>query len=209
MKPYLIFTAVAILASGYPALAQDDRDNYFIGVKGGINYSNVYDSKGQEFDADAKLGFVAGGFLQVPLGSLFGIQPEVLFSQKGFVGSGVLLGTNYELTRTSNYLDVPIFLALKPSSKVTILAGPQFSFLLSQKDVFKGGGITVEQEQEFDNENIRKNTMCFIGGLDFNLGPLVLGTRAGWDFKSNHGDGTSSTPRYKNTWLQATIGLRI
>jgi hypothetical protein len=33
---------------------------------------------------------------------------------------------------------------------------------------------------------------------------IVIGARAGWDLLNNKGDGTSTTPRYKNMWYQAT-----
>lgn len=78
-----------------------------IGARIGINYSNVYDTEGDEFRADAIFGFVAGGFIAVPLGTRLGFQPEVLYSQKGFKGSGSLLGNDYEFIRTSNFINVP------------------------------------------------------------------------------------------------------
>lgn len=187
----------------------NERVGMQIGVKAGANYSNIYDAQGEEFTADPKLGLAIGAYLGIPLGEYLGIQPEVLFSQKGFKGTGTLLGSTYNMTRTSNFIDVPLFLALKPIGMVTILAGPQFSFLMSQKDTFSNSSITIDQEKEFDNENVRKNIMCFVGGIDINLKHIVLGARAGWDFQTNNGDGTSSTPRYKNSWVQATIGYRL
>jgi len=188
---------------------QDLRDNLTFGIKGGLNVSNVYDSKDENFDTNAKLGWAAGVFLGIPLSTYVGIQPELLYSQRGFQGSGSLLGSDYEYKRTTNYLDVPIFLAIKPSPIVTLLAGPQFSFLMSSNNDFKNDIISGGLEQEFDNEDLRKNTLCLTGGIDLNLENLVLSGRAGWDLKENNEDGTSKTPRYKNVWLQATIGFRF
>jgi hypothetical protein len=42
-----------------------------------------------------------------------------------------------------------------------------------------------------------------------NLDHTVIGARAGWDLSNNNGNGTSSTPRYKNAWVQATVGYRF
>jgi hypothetical protein len=120
-----------------------------------------------------------------------------------------MFGSKYDLKRTTNYVDVPLFLALKPSESVTLLAGPQFSYLLKQKDEFSNSSGNFQQQEEFENENIRKNILCFIGGFDINLEHTVIGTRVGWDISSNNGDGTSTTPRYKNIWLQATLGYRF
>lgn len=187
----------------------ETRSNIILGAKLGANYSNVYDSEGQDFVADAKLGFVAGGFVTIPLGKLFAIQPEVLYSQKGFKGSGTLFGSPYSYIRTTDYLDIPLFVAIRPSEYISILAGPQFSFLMSEKNEFTSATVNTTQEQAFNNDNIRKNTFCLIGGLDANLSKLVIGARAGWDLKTNNGDGTSDTPRYKNMWYQLTLGYKF
>lgn len=192
-----------------PVAVRDWNTRVFVGLKGGLNYSNVYDSHGEDFEADSKFGFAVGAFLAIPLGRHLGLQPEVLFSQRGFHGRGTLLDNSYKLTRTSNYIDVPLLLAIKAGRGLTILAGPQFSYLLKQKDEFNNSTQDVSLDDEFDAENIRKNTLCFTGGLDFNIDHFVIGTRVGWDIRDNKGDGSSSTPRYKNAWLQATVGLRF
>ncbi len=184
-------------------------EHLLIGVKAGANFSNVYDTHGENFKADTKIGFVAGGFISIPMVRFLAIQPEVLFSQKGFHATGNILGSSYEFTRTTDYLDIPIFLAFKPTTSVTLLAGPQYSYLMKQTDVFKNATTTIEQEKEFGNDNVRKNTLCLVTGIDVNLYHVVLGARGGWDVRNNNGDGTSSTPRYKNMWLQATVGYRF
>ena len=187
----------------------DFRNKLMFGLKAGVNYSNVYDSQGDQFTADPKLGFTGGGFLSIPIGKYLGIQPEVLFSQKGFKANGNLLGSSYGLTRTANYLDIPLLLAFKPSEFFTILAGPQYSYLLSKKDVINSSSTSFAQETEFKNDNVRKNTLCFTAGIDITMKQIVLGARAGWDIQNNNGDGSSSTPRYKNMWYQGTIGFRF
>ncbi len=187
----------------------DFRDRMMFGVKAGVNYSNVYDSEGEDFSADPKFGFVGGAFLAVPIGSFLGIQPEILYSQKGFKAVGRILGSSYEFTRTTSYIDVPVFVAIKPSKMFTILAGPQYSYLVSQKDEFVSSIMSTAQMQEFENDNLRKNTLSIAGGVDINVRHSVLGLRAGWDVTNNNGNGTSTTPRYKNTWLQATVGFRF
>jgi hypothetical protein len=169
------------------------------GLKAGINLSKVYDTKGQDFVADPKFGFATGAFLSVPLGKILGIQPEILFSQKGFKGKFLNI---VEYTETTSYIDIPLLVALKPNGFATLLVGPQFSFLVKQKDKFAGNS----QTQNFDN--LRKNTFCLTGGADFNVMNFVLSARAGWDVQKNNGDGYTS-PRYKNVWYQATVGFRF
>jgi hypothetical protein len=187
----------------------DHNDRPQIGIKGGLNYSNVYDAQGQEFSADPKFGFAAGGYFIIPIVNFIRLQPEILYSQKGFTAHGSILGSSYRFSRTTHFIDVPLLFSLKPIDFVSIVIGPQYSFLIKQSDVFSSDFKNVLQEKEFENDNIRKNILCFIGGIDFNFDPFVFGARVGWDVMSNNGDGTSDTPRYKNVWYQATLGLRL
>jgi hypothetical protein len=206
----VLLTIVAGTAGSASAQdATDYRERFTAGLKIGTNFSNVYDSEGEDFDADGKFGLAAGLFFSIPVGTFLGIQPELLFSQKGFRSSGSFLGNPYEMSRTTNYLDIPVLIALKPAESVTILVGPQFSYLMSQTDKFTNSDFTTEEEEQFDNDDIRKNTVCFVGGLDINVRHMVIGGRVGWDLFDNRGDGTSETPRYKNVWVQATIGFRL
>ncbi|MGF1637255.1 MAG: porin family protein [Cyclobacteriaceae bacterium] len=187
----------------------DFNERITFGIKAGANYSNVFDEQGDQFVADPKFGLAAGAFFTIPLGRYLGVHPEVIYSQKGFQSTGRFLGSNYTLSRTSNFLDIPILFALKPAPMITLLAGPQFSYLLSQKDDFEGSSISIDQQREFENDNIRNNILGFVVGGDINIDNVVLGLRAGWDLRRNHGDGDSSTPRYKNMLYQATLGFRF
>jgi hypothetical protein len=214
MKKTILLTALA--AAAFSTISAQDvtnktdfRDRLMFGLKGGANYSNVYDSQGEEFSADPKVGLAAGAFLAIPIGKYLGLQPELLLSQKGFMATGRFLGSTYKFTRTTSYMDLPLLFAFKPSEFITLLAGPQYSYLLNQKDVFTSSTTSYGQETEFKNDNVRKNTLCFLGGIDLTLKHLVLGARAGWDLQTNNGDGSSATPRYKNVWYQATIGYRF
>lgn len=211
MKKVFLLIAFVYLATTYNSIGQDNNwdEKPTLGVKVGFNYSNVYDTEGESFRADSKFGLATGFFVALPIGKFLGFQPEILFSQKGYKAQGSLLGSTYTFTRTSNYIDIPLLVAVKPNESFTILAGPQYSFLLSQKNKFENGQTTSLQEEEFDNENLRRNTLCFTGGLDLNLNKVVIGARAGWDLYKNNGDGSTTTPRYKNAWYQLTFGVRF
>jgi hypothetical protein len=207
-KIILIIVVITLLANILSAQNNntDLRGNLQFGLKAGANFSNVYDSKNQEFNSDFKVGFAAGAFLTIPIGKYIGLQPEILFSQKGYKATGTFLTMGYKFTHTVDYIDVPLLFAIKPSAYVTLLAGPQYSFLVKQKDVFTSGSFTADQEQTFQND---RSVLCFLGGIDFNLNQFVLSARAGWDLQNNNGDGTSTNPRYKNVWYQATIGFKF
>jgi len=204
-----ISTLFIVLTTSVNAQDLDRREKIEFGIKAGLNLSNVWDSNSDEFRADTKTGFAGGLYVGIPIGKYFGLQPEMLISQKGFRGSGTLLGTDYSFVRTTTYLDIPLQIQLKPTHFLTFVAGPQFSYLLNQKDKYTFGSNSTEQQNEFDNDNIRKNILGFVGGFDVIYNHFVFSARAGWDFQTNNGDGSSTTPRYKNQWLQFTVGLKI
>jgi len=205
----LLVTTFGSVANAQLFNGEDTRENFSFGAKIGANYSNVWDEKGQDFSADGKIGLAGGVFVGIPISKILGIQPEVMISQKGFMGSGTLLFTPYSFTRTTTYLDIPIQIQIKPSQFFTILAGPQFSYLLNTKNDYTWGANSTQQEEEFENENIRKNILGFVAGFDVNITNFVISGRASFDFLTNNGDGSNSTPRYKNQLVQLTVGFKL
>lgn len=211
MNKYKISIILFLLVASASVQAQmdDNRDVLSFGLKAGLNMSNVWDTKGQDFVADPKYGLAGGAFLSLPIGKYLGVQPEVMISQKGFKGSGSLLGFDYSYTRTTTFIDVPLLVQFKPIQYFTLLAGPQFSYLLKEKNVYTFGSNSAEQEQAFTNEDPRNNIMGFVVGADINVNKLVISARAAWDFQTNNKNSVSTTPRYKNQLLQLTVGFRI
>lgn len=212
MKKLTILLSAVFLAFQFTGNAQsgeDTREELHIGLKAGTNLSNVWDEHDQDFEANDKWGFAGGVFVQIPIGKYLGIQPELLYSQKGFQGSGVFLGQSYAFNRTTNYLDVPVLFTFKPSPYFALVGGPQYSFLMSQQDVFTSGPYSSSEFRQYENDNIRKNTLGLVLGFDVTVDHFIFSPRAGWDLQTNLGDGTSETPRYKNQWLQFTVGYRF
>ena len=183
-----------------------------IGPKVGMSFATATDTKvpantsTQDYKTiiTPQLGIV----FNARLGDYVSLRPELLYSQRGFKGAGRFMGSDYDLSRTSGYLDVPLFLSFKPLEGISVLFGPQYSFLLHQHDAFSNSSLTIDQEQAFKNDNIKKHILCLAGGIDFNLANIVLGLRTGWDLTHNKDDGTGEIPRYKNIWLQGTVGFR-
>ena len=196
------FTSIAIAQDK----ETDNREKFQVGFKAGLNYSNVYDERGDQFRANAKFGGIAGAYMNIPFNKYMGLQPGALISQKGFQATGMILGANYNFTRTTTYLDFPLLFTLKPSEFFSLVAGPQYSYLIHQRDIFANATTSIAQEQEFQNDNIRKNIFGAVAGFDINLRHVTIGARINWDMQNNNGDGTSSTPRYKNVWFQGTFG---
>lgn len=208
----VLFLALFATSLGFAqTVAPDSRSEFKVGFKGGLSLSNIYDQENQDYVADNKTGYFLGGFLSIPLGKYIGFQPEVLYSQKGFkasgnVGSiGGVGGFNYDFSRTSNFIDIPLQLQLKPIEYVTILAGPQFSYLVDTKDTFNNTSNT-QVEDDISSDNYKKNIFGFVVGADINIQHFVISGRAGWDISKSDKDGDDTTPRYKNRVIQLGVG---
>jgi opacity protein-like surface antigen len=180
----------------------DAREELKVGIKAGFNYSNVYSESGDDFVADGKAGFAGGVFVSIPLNKLVGIQPELMYSQKGFKVEGTFLDGKL----TTNYLDLPIHLQIKPTENISILAGPQFSYLLSTK--YELNGFSATDEEDFDDDNNRA-TVGISAGVDFTVQNFLISARGAWDLSKMNKDNSTSDINYKNQVLQVTLGYRF
>lgn len=201
----MAFSTTGFAQDGTSTTSTDTRENFKFGVKAGINLSNVYDDEGEDYVADGKVGFAGGVFISIPMGAYVGIQPELLYSQKGFkYESQGLLGGENKFTRTTSHLDIPVHLQIKPIENLSILVGPQFSYLLSTKNEFNG--FSAEMEREIDDENYKKGVFGLSAGVDFHLDNFLISARAAWDLSKTDKDGEESSLRYKNQVIQFTVG---
>jgi len=96
------------------------------GLKGGANIANVNGNfTGELSNWKSTVGFCAGIFLELNLGRILTIQPEVLYTVKGAdSGTGKL---------TFDYLEIPVLLKIRiPTGSVHpfVFAGPAFGFSL-------------------------------------------------------------------------------
>lgn len=179
-----------------------------IGFKGGLSIATIVKTNDNSFSSTPLYGFNGGGVLQLPLCKLISLQPEILFSQKGYRTKGSDLTGDYDYRRYLNFLDIPLLLRINASKDLGIVVGPQYSYLLSTHTKFTSGTTSYEQTIKNENDNITKNIFGGVIGLDINLNDnLFLYGRYTIDFRNNNGDGTSSTPAYKNQVVQLGLGI--
>ncbi len=193
-----------------PIMDKDDlREQLQYGYKVGTNYAGIVDFKGESFSAKPVFGILSGIFAAIPISKFFGIQPEALFSQKGFRGEGYTSGYYFELKRTASYLDLPVYFLYKPYKFLSVMIGPEFSLLIQQDDKFRAITDVRLLKDQFYNDKIRKSNFSLTGGLDFYLNRIELGAKAGIDLQNNNGSANSTPMYYRNIWCQATIGYRV
>lgn len=209
MKEGIFLAIVWILVIPVQAEAQaevNENRTMKAGIKAGFNNSNVWDEREHDAIGDTKIGLASGLFLFVPLTHSFGLQPEVLISQKGYRHSDEYSGSSFYFRRTATYLDVPLHLYIKPDDLFTIVAGPQFSYLLYQKDSYNYDEEWIENTG-FVSGKVRQRNFGFVGGVDFDFKDFVFSFRLVWDFLEHNGD--TSTPTYRSQSAQFTVGYNF
>ena len=211
MKKITLIVALILLSVSTYMNAQDgSREKIHLGIKAGLNISSIYDTKGEDYHAEPIAGFAGGGFAAIPMGKYLGVQPEILFAQKGYSATNYGENGAVSYTRRTGHLEIPVLLQIKPVNFLSLVVGPQFSYMTVREETFQSPNTTMIQRKEIENDNIRKNTLGAVTGVDFYiLSHLIISGRVGWDLQDNNGDGTASFPRYRNVWMQGTLGLRF
>lgn len=205
----IIFVSSTVMAQESTSKASEEP-NARLGFRGGLNIATLIKTNDNNFSSTPLYGFNGGAVLQLPLGKVIALQPELLFSQKGYRATGSSLTGNYDYRRQLNFLDIPLLLRINASKSFGIVAGPQYSYLLSTKTSFTSGSASYVQTVKNENDNISKNIFGGVVGFDVNLNSnLFLYGRYTIDFKNNNGDGTSTTPAYKNQVIQLGFGILL
>src|SRR5882762_6612169 len=89
-----IFPTLLILGISVSAFSQDkdskkdDDPAARFGFKGGLSIAHIVKTGDDSYKSSALYGFNGGVVIQLPLGKIIAIQPEVLFSQKGYRATG-------------------------------------------------------------------------------------------------------------------------
>jgi hypothetical protein len=99
-----------------------------LGIKGGLSYATL-SNKAPDFET--RTGFAAGIALDMRAG-LIGLQPELLYVQKGVTANGSPSGSSPKL----DYAEVPVLVKLTlgtPGVQPMIYAGPSVGFRLNCK----------------------------------------------------------------------------
>jgi len=97
-----------------------------------------------------------------------------------------------------NYISVPVMLTFKPVPELSIMAGPQYGYLISQ---------TTGLFPQGKNQSFSKNDFSIAFGGQLNLGKVKFGLR--YVVGVLNVNGNNDSDQWKNKGLQAYLGYRI
>jgi hypothetical protein len=148
--------------------AQSDGGSF--GLKAGVN---LYKISGEDYDDPIfkrRTALHAGIFYQLPVGTLFRIQPELLYS-----GEGIKLeDEDIEAKIIFNYLNVPVMFQVHTPIGLFFETGPQVGFLLNAKVKYKEDGDEYEEKME---DEMRKTSFSWGAGAGYMFGNFGIGAR--------------------------------
>ncbi len=215
----IIVIVLLAMIAGTPAYAGKTA----FGVKAGLNVSDVSGTPEYWDEAtEGKAGFTGGVFLNYALNDNFSLQPELLFTQKGFRSKlfDEIDLFEIDLTVSFNYFELPVLAKYAFSAdkkfRPTLFAGPSFAYCSSSTLTFSSWILSGE----IDFSSVTHTTDFGIvlgGGFDYVLerGTIVFDARFTYgftnvivsgDFEINGDTETINEDDFKNYGLSFMIG---
>jgi|SRR5699024_6939966 len=155
----LLYSLCILLAIGLvskPAQAQSSID---FGIRGGLNFANLNDT---DLDTDSRTGFMVGVYANYLIpNSPVSIQPEVLYTQKGFEYG--------DATAKLGYIEIPVLAKFDwvMDGNITphVYFGPYIGFNVSAEAEGPQGDVDVDIE---DTVNTTDFGVIVGAGVDVN-----------------------------------------
>lgn len=195
-----LFLVMAVL--GMTALSTVQAQSLIrFGIKGGANLGKL---QGEGYQDGFKLGYHLGGLVQVNFYKGWGVQGEVIFSQSTtrtvdnfseiYKGENISTDANGKKIKL-NYLSIPILASIPLGTpRVKLQLGPQYSILLSDKNVIQGA------KQAF-----KSGDFSAVGGLWVQLPVVNLSAR--YIVGLSNVSEIAATDKWKNQGIQLGVGV--
>jgi hypothetical protein len=197
------------------------------GVGAGINRStlkgdamgslnDLLDFSNGMISTQPRIGLYAGGFVEMPLGGGFSIQPGAYYSQKGYTIKGQVMGDKLEFLGAgaradlkAHYIDIPIVFKAEVAKGLQVFAGPQLSYLVKSNLKMDAGilGISLFKTNIDVTENFNKADIAITGGIGYTF-DNGFSINAAYDHGLSRVDKNSSLESF-NRNIKIGIGIKF
>jgi len=196
MKKLILSIALAVLAFGAPAQVGSPRNMLFIGGNAAIETNSVsfVPKIKQDLHLQPSFGLTLRHTTEKYFFLVCGMQTELNCSVRGWTEL-IEDGTGNEYSRIANYIDLPFMAHLGFGREVRgfqgfLNAGPQISYLLSEKEIYGGkepwntayrpNSVTEQYGKDIENKLDYGITAGL--GLELNTGLGVFGIEGRYYF---------------------------
>jgi len=184
---FLLITFIALFSATAPAQVT-------FGLKAGPMLTRTYYNVGDTTTGfnDARVSFVVGAFVGIPLVKKLSLQAEVLYAAKG--------DANYD----QNYIYLPVMLRYAFMPKLSVEAGAEVGYFLG----YISTAINNPRFTDFDvgiNAGVNYEILDQLSvGLRYNLGVMDV-----FAFQAQIDPNTTFEPIGKNHSIQLTVGYHF
>jgi len=195
--------------SDFVPVSSQSTTVYHVGIKGGINISNL-NVDPQELEDDNSLqSFAVGAWWGIPVNRRLTIQTEALYSVKGDAESA----GGYTASTHMGYIDVPVlakigFLHSAPVQP-SLFLGPSLAVNLSAKSKLQGNGSDADVDVK---DQVRTFDFGLVvgGGVDFQVAERTFGVdlRYSKGLSNVVGEGANGSARNDVIAVMGSIGLQ-
>ena len=206
-----IFCFICTIVISIPAC--DYGQSLTTGVKVGLNSATT---GGSDASSQSITSLNAGLFASFDVAGLIALQPELLYTVKGYTASypvpelqGPIPFGSGNLTAKISYIEIPVLLKLYTSSlgiiKPNIFAGPEVALKLS------GTATSGSPSSEQDLQNINSTDFGIIvgAGININLPMTTLMVDIRYDIGMRSLSSIPNPPDIKNRVLSLNAGIGL
>lgn len=199
MKSKLAVATILLTMTAAHSYAQKSME---WGLKAGGNYFKV---GGRSFDNAYRVSFSGGAYAELNYSSKFTIQPELLFNQ-------VLCKTSANFSQiyaglepvgfqlvSLDYIAVPILLVYKPIPLISVIVGPQYSYLIAQTQ----GLLQVDKSRDA----FHHSEVALVFGGQLNMGKVKVGLR--YQEGLNNINAINTTDTWQTYGFQLYFGYQL
>lgn len=216
MTSVLTVAVVLSAASFNGGFAQDKASRFGVRLGGNVGLNNV---QFVGMNREVRFGLVAGGIFEYWLSPRFAIHTNALYNMKGAQWGVSVPGiASADAIWKFDYLSIPTLgkIAFGERTKLYLLIGPEFGFLLSGKQVVEATGLGMQADEEIDLKDYMNSFEVAVAsglGVEIPMGNAVFfiesrGSLSLTDiFKEIHPDITIEDKAVRNVVSSLSIGV--
>ncbi|MFA5817117.1 MAG: porin family protein [Bacteroidales bacterium] len=180
MKKSIILITISLLLifiTHTPCEARklQERNTPCFGIKGGVNFSNLYTKDAS--NAKMLTGFNLGMFGKLPITKHIAVQPELYFTTKGAEVAYNSLFVNGTARFHLNYVEVPLLIVVNITDNFNIQVGPYGSYMISGIVKNESNINLFNFEQNIDTHDYNRFDAGIAVGAGIDIGAISLGAR--------------------------------
>ncbi|ULQ55422.1 OmpA family protein [Flavihumibacter rivuli] len=200
MKKGMLAFSLLLALAGRAQEIKIVKDHYTVsgGLLGAANFSKFRITDNSNLDYNMKVGWGAGGWVNIPLGKVVSLEPQLMYNSLRYETDAATA-----LLKNSNvgYLSLPVLFKIHAGKKLAFTLGPQFDFLLNVND----------DNNNWGTNDVESFSTSLSGGIElFPHGKLTPYARYIHGLTNMDGTGNpNNVGKYYNQNIQAGLKFRL